>query len=74
MSEPKMVTKYKSWAEIREHMDRQKEMLRKALEQEFGVVGHPKAEKLWSLAWDFGHAAGDHEVRAYYQDMVELLK
>jgi hypothetical protein len=43
------------------------------LEQEFGTSGHPKASNLFSLAWDYGHSSGLHEVYAYYNDMVDLL-
>lgn len=45
-----------------------------SLETKWGLVGHPKADKLYSLAWEMGHSAGYHEVGLYYDDMAELLK
>ena len=44
------------------------------LEIEHGVVGHPKAGKLWSLAWEHGHSSGYGDVIHYYENFVELLK
>ena len=44
------------------------------LEARHGLTGHPKADKLYSLAWDMGHSAGYGEVENYYSDMADLLK
>jgi hypothetical protein len=41
---------------------------------ELGVVGHPKADKLYSIAWEMGHSAGYSEVLSYAWDMVDLIK
>jgi len=43
------------------------------MEEIFKVKGNPKAEKLWKLAWDFGHGSGLREVLNYYSDFVELI-
>ena len=43
------------------------------LETEHGVVGHPKADFLYSKAWEMGHSAGYNEVANYYSDFAELL-
>lgn len=51
-----------------------KDWLRKKLEVEFGVIGNPKADKLWELAWDYGHSSGPQEVESYYIELVELIK
>lgn len=58
---------------------REKEKKKKAshklrLEKEFGIVDHPKSDKLYEIAWSFGHSEGFNEVESYYLDMVELLK
>ena len=45
-----------------------------SLEQKHGLTGHPKADKLYQLAWDFGHSSGYHEIEYYYDDFAELLK
>jgi hypothetical protein len=44
------------------------------LEAENGVVGHPKADLLWSKAYDHGHSAGFAEITIYYNDFVDLIK
>lgn len=43
------------------------------LEVTFDMVGHPKADLLYSKAWQMGHAAGLLEVANYYSDLVELV-
>lgn len=50
------------------------DLLRADLEIEHGVADHPKAGKLWSLAWDHGHSSGYSEVIGYYEELAELLK
>jgi len=47
--------------------------LREELEEEYGIVGHPKASRLWEIAWDLGHAYGYDEVEAHYRELVDLL-
>lgn len=44
------------------------------LEKQFHIVGHPKADKLYSLAYDFGHASGYDEVEYFYAELIELIK
>ena len=44
------------------------------LAAEHGVSKNPRAEKLFEIAWDLGHAAGLHEVITYYEKLVELIK
>jgi hypothetical protein len=41
---------------------------------ELGVVGHPKADKLYSIAWEMGHSSGYSEVASHMWDMVDLIK
>jgi hypothetical protein len=43
------------------------------LEAEYGMVGHPKADKLYAKAWDMGHSSGLNEVMYYYDDLSELV-
>lgn len=49
--------------------------LREQLEREFGVPhDHPKAERLFSLALEAGHAgAGFPDTRRHYGEMAQLL-
>lgn len=44
------------------------------LEIEYGIAGHAKAGKLWSLAWEHGHSGGYSEVINYYEQFVELIQ
>lgn len=47
---------------------------REALEAEYGMAGHPKADKLYSKAWEKGHSSGFGEVANEYDDLVELVR
>ena len=49
------------------------EAFRQSLEHEYGLVGHPKAQKLWNLAWDRGHSQGYDFVKAVYDELSELV-
>lgn len=56
---------------------RVKEMraLRNRLEIKHAVPNnHPKAARLFELAWQYGHSAGHCDSEAYYGEMVELVK
>lgn len=44
------------------------------LAEEYGVVGHPKLNALYQLAWDHGHSSGFAEVEIYFGQFVELIK
>lgn len=50
------------------------EVFKNDLAQEHGLVGHPKLERLFQMAWSMGHAAGLEEVASYFEDLSELLK
>ena len=39
-----------------------------------GVTGNPKADKCYSLAWEYGHSSGYQEVYKYYSEFVDLIK
>jgi hypothetical protein len=51
-----------------------RESVKRAWEEEFGISGHPKADLLFNLAWEFGHSHGYNDVYSYYIDMVDLIK
>ena len=40
---------------------------------DLGLTGHPKAGKLWSIAWSLGHSNGYLEVAQYAEMLSELL-
>lgn len=48
--------------------------LKVRLEEKYGVVGHPKADLLFDMAWDYGHSGGEEGVEFYYEDLIELIK
>lgn len=33
-----------------------------------------KSDKVFRLAWDYGHSAGHHEVEEYYSELVQLAR
>lgn len=37
------------------------------------LSNHPKAEKTYAMAWDYGHASGYSEVMNYLTDFAELV-
>jgi hypothetical protein len=39
-----------------------------------GLLDHPKANKLYEMAWEHGHASGLGEVASYAEDLAQLLK
>jgi hypothetical protein len=39
-----------------------------------GVTGHPKAQRCFDLAWEYGHSGGLQDVRYYFEELVELIK
>lgn len=48
---------------------------RAKLEDDCGIQHtHPKADLLFSIAWNRGHSAGMQEVEGIYYELVELIK
>ena len=43
------------------------------LEKEYGVSGHPKANRLFEIAWSDGHSGGYQVVASRYVELVELI-
>lgn len=46
---------------------------KRQLEEKYDLVDHPKADTLYRLAYEFGHACSWNEVDTYYQDLMELI-
>lgn len=44
------------------------------LAEEYDVVGNPKFEKAYSLAYSYGHANGYESVENYFDELVDLIK
>lgn len=54
--------------------DNNLEAFKVALLDELGLTGHPKAEKVFSRAWERGHSSGDlGEVYSYAVDYADLV-
>jgi hypothetical protein len=49
------------------------EDFKKAILAEYNIANHPKAEKLWEIAWSHGHASGLHEVAYWIDELAVLL-
>jgi hypothetical protein len=46
---------------------------RKDLEAEHDMTDHPKRDKLYSMAYSYGHSSGLGEVATHYAEFVELV-
>lgn len=46
---------------------------KKDLFEAFDVERNAKREKLFSLAWNYGHSGGYMEVALYFEEMLELI-
>jgi len=69
-----MIRFKESMGEYRKEKDRlETEFKHDALES-CGILGHPKADACFSLAYSYGHSAGFSEVYSYLSDLSELLK
>lgn len=55
-------------------LNRKEEALKVELSEKHGVPRDAKFEKAWNVAWGLGHSSGLHEVRYYFEELVELIK
>ena len=66
-----------TWKHERDAYYKENSRLREKLKndclEEVGLLGHEKADKAWSYAWEHGHSSGDSEVYLVLQDIVELI-
>lgn len=65
--------KYQAWKAAREREQQENQQVFEALCQEYGVVNHPKAQKVWDMAWERGHSSGYDSVRSEFEELVELI-
>lgn len=54
--------------------DRLDKLFKADLEKEFNLADHPKAARLFELAWEHGHSSGHEEVVSHYEELAELLQ
>jgi hypothetical protein len=60
-----------AWARVESELYQQ---FRDDALKEVGLLNHPKADKIYSLAWENGHAGGFPEVFNHLLDYAELFK
>lgn len=48
--------------------------LKDRLEKENGLENHKKKDRLWDLAWEYGHSEGYPMVEQHYNELAELMK
>lgn len=60
----------KNWRQ-KAHNERQELMVR--LFNKYQIVGTPQALKMFDIAWEEGHASGEHDVENWVQKLKELL-
>lgn len=51
-----------------------KNKLKNKLAEEHGVVGNPKLDACFDLAWQYGHACGLGEVEGFFEELVDLIQ
>jgi hypothetical protein len=47
---------------------------RALLAADAGLANHPKLDKLYDLAWSYGHSGGWGDVEAHFHEFAELLQ
>lgn len=52
----------------------EKQKLAKELFSDYDVAEHPKAQRIFNLAWEYGHGCGELEIRGYFAQLVELIQ
>ena len=50
------------------------EKFRKDLENKFEMLGHPKRDKIWSIASEYSHDKSLEEIFEIYSDLMEIIK
>jgi hypothetical protein len=53
---------------------RLEEMFKRDLFDEHSVVGNPKAQRCFEIAYEHGHSNGFSEVAGYFSEFVELIQ
>jgi hypothetical protein len=48
-------------------------LFRRDLFEDLGITDNPRADKLYSMAWEHGHSVGYSEVYNYACDLAELI-
>jgi len=57
-----------------QNYDRYGKKFREEAFEILGLTNHPKADKLWEIAWEEGHPYGLYAVLDYIVDLATLLE
>lgn len=71
--EPKVVEYKRLKTEYQEDEARLAEEFKKDALEEVGLTGHPKADLVYSKAWEAGHSSGFSSVFYHLEDLSELV-
>lgn len=44
-----------------------------ALAADYELIGHPKRNRIWAMAWENGHSGGHSDVIYWYDELAELV-
>ncbi len=47
---------------------------RRDLIEKYNMTGHPKADKCFDMAWDFGQSSSYEDVEDYFMNLAELVR
>ncbi len=59
--------------QYRERQENLNEEFRVDVLEEYGLTEHPKADKVYTMAWDHGHSSGYYEVAQWVSELAELV-
>lgn len=69
--------KQPDWQEVRAAYNAENErvlaLFRADLEAEYGTANYSKRDKLYALAWEYGHSSGLNEVAMYYDELCDIV-
>lgn len=57
-----------------EEENRKREQHKNDLAVEYGLVGHPKLDKVYELAWEEGHSSGWSEIGYWFGALSNLVR
>lgn len=49
------------------------DVFKQDLFNELGIADNPKRDKLFAIAWEYGHSSGYSEVYNYADELVDLI-
>jgi|APSaa5957512622_1039677.scaffolds.fasta_scaffold28480_2 hypothetical protein len=69
---------YRAWLQARRAIRQENSDIRMTFKadllESLSLTDHPKAQRLWEMAWDHGHSAGLSEVVDWAETLAELVQ